>query len=510
MKWIAFLLAAAGLAPAQTATSSDCAAGGSVVNSVTGEPIPRAKVNLGSAGTTWSVATDTSGRWSFSNVPCGQVVFSANRVGFLGRAARSMSPGVPANLASGSPTHDIKLELTPQSVVYGKVVDDEGDPVQNAQVSILASVVVEGKATFQQRGAANTNDLGEYRAPNLEHGKYIVCAHAAEQGPVVRTGPQTMTAEACYPGPIEGGSASAMDVPAGRESKVDFNLNQVAAVHVRGTVSGLPEGRGTGISLTRRGGMQAAGGAIPGTVRDGKFDIVAAPGSYTLLADYFEAGKRLSARVPVEVGTSDVDNVAVHLDTTFTVAGTVRIESQSGGMEKTKPFAINLRASEPLNSGGQLRWDGADGNSFTFADLLPGTFRLDFVAPPPYYIKSATLAGQDVLGSEFSLSAGAGPIAVVLRDDGGSIEGDVANADGQPVAGSVMFLRSGRATVIVSSGHFKLQNLAPGDYSVYAWDDSSQVEYANPEWMRRFSGTSVTVTASQNLQIKLTQQTVPE
>ncbi len=266
----------------------------------------------------------------------------------------------------------------------------------------------------------------------------------------------------------------------------------------------------SGISLTRRDGIQAAGVALPGMVRDGKFDIVAPPGSYLLVADYFETGKRLSARVPVEVGTSDVDNVAVHLDTTFTVTGSVRIESQSGGTEKTKPFAINLRASEPLNSGGQLRWDPANGNSFTFADLLPGTYRLDFFPPPPYYIKSATLAGQDLLNGEFSLSAGAGPIAIVLRDDGGSIEGDVTNADGQPVAGAVMVLRNGRATVITSSGHFKLQNLAPGDYTAYAWDDSSAVEYANPEWMRRFSGTSVTVTAGQNSQIKLTQQTVPE
>jgi hypothetical protein len=507
MKWIALMLAAAGLAPAQTATAFDCAVDGSVVNSVTGEPIPRAKVNLISGGGTYSTATDSSGRWSFSNVGCGPTNFTATRVGFLGRPIRFANP--PTNLTSGSPAHDVKLELTPQSVVYGKVVDDQGDPAQNVQVSLLGSVVVEGKATFQQRAAATTNDLGEYRIPDVARGKYIACAHTAAQGPMARTGPQTMTAEACYPGPIEGGSASAMDIPPGRESKVDFSLNQTPAVHVRGTVSGLPEGRGIGISMTRRGGT-SPGGALPGTVRDGKFDLVAPAGAYILVVDYFEAGKHLSARVPVDVGTSDVDNVAVHLDTTFTVAGTVRTESQSGGSEKAKAFAINLRASEALNGGGQLKWDPANASSFTFADLLPGTYRLDVFPPPPLYVKTVTLAGQDVQSGEFSLSAGAGPIAVVLRDDGGSIEGDISNADGQPVSGSVMMLRNGRATVIQCSGHFKVQNLAPGDYTVYAWDDSSQVEYANPEWMRRFSGTSVTVTAGQNSQIKLTQQTVPE
>ena len=509
MKWIALILAAAGLAPAQTATSSDCAVDGSVVNSVTGEPVPRAKVNLISGGGTYSTATDSSGRWSFSNVACGQVNFMTTRVGFLGPGFRGVNRAAPATLTSGSPAPDVKLELTPQSVVYGKVLDDQGDPAQNVQVSLLGSVVVEGKATFQQRAAATTNDLGEYRIPDVARGKYIACAHTAAQGPVVRTGSQTMAAEVCYPGPIEGGSAGAMDVPAGRESKVDFNLNQVPAVHVRGTVSGLPEGRGMGISMTRRGGT-SPGGALPGTVKDGKFDFIAPAGAYMVIADYFEAGKRLSARVPVDVGTSDVDNVVVHLDTTFTVAGNIRIESQSGGSEKAKAFAINLRASEALNSGGQLRWEPGNASSFTFVDLLPGNYRLDFFPPPPYYVKSATLVGQDVLNGEFSLSAGAGPIAIVLRDDGGSIEGDVSNADGQPVAGSVMVLRNGRVTLIASSGHFKLQNLAPGDYTAYAWDDSSQVEYANPEWMRRFSGTSVTIAAGQNSQIKLTQQSVPE
>ncbi len=200
---IALILAAVwpGAHPHKPFASSDCAADGSVVNSVTGEPIPRAKVNLISGGMNYAAATDTSGRWSFANVPCGQANFMTTRVGFLGRAARLMNPVTVATLISGSPAHDVKLELTPQSVVYGKVVDDQGDPVQNVQVTALASVVVEGKGTFQQGSNATTNDLGEYRIPGVTRGKYIVCARMAAQGSVVSTGSQTMAAEVCYPGP---------------------------------------------------------------------------------------------------------------------------------------------------------------------------------------------------------------------------------------------------------------------------------------------------------------------
>jgi hypothetical protein len=62
------------------------------------------------------------------------------------------------------------------------------------------------------------------------------------------------------------------------------------------------------------------------------------------------------------------------------------------------------------------------------------------------------------------------------------------------------------------SGHFKIQNVAPGDYTIYAWDDPTEVQYAEPDWMRRNGGggLAVTVTAGQNQQIKLTQQLVPQ
>ncbi len=145
--------------------------------------------------------------------------------------------------------------------------------------------------------------------------------------------------------------------------------------------------------------------------------------------------------------------------------------------------------------------------------MSPGAYRFDVFPPSPFYVKSATLAGQDILNSEFSVAQAAGPIDIVLSDDGGSIEGDIVDADGQPtVGGGIIALRNGRATVIQGVGHFKLPNLAPGDYTVYAWDEANQVEYADQDWMRRYggSGTAVTVSAGQNVQVKLTQQKVPQ
>jgi hypothetical protein len=482
-------------------TSFDCAVDGSVVNSQTGEPIARAHVTLQSSGATPSTSTDASGRWSLSNVACAPAPLIVTRPGFLQQARRAVT------LVPGSPVHDVKVELTPQSVFYGKVIDDQGDPVMGAEVAVFIARVAEGRVSFQRNFGSNTNDLGEYRVPNVTRGKYIVCSsanNALQRDDVV--GIQT-----CYPGPIEGGTASAMEVPAGREIKVDFTLRQTPAVHVRGSVTGLPEGHNIGINMVPRGpatNMANTGGR---NGRDGKFEFRVPPGSYMITADYFESGKHLLARVPIEVGATDIDNVTVTVDSGFSVTGLVRMDPQSRQTGVKSQFGMNLRPVEPSTGSGQLKWD-ADHTSFTFSDMSPGAYRLEVFPPPPFYVKGATLAGQDILNNEFSVAQAAGPIEIVLSDDGGSIEGDVVNADGLPAMGGIIALRNGRATVVQSSGHFKLQSLAPGDYTVYAWDDANQVEYADQDWMRRYAGggVAVTVSAGQNSQVKLTQQKVPQ
>ena len=481
-------------------TVFDCAADGLVVNSLTGEPIPRARISLTAGAASYSANADSSGKWDLSNVACGTAPLTVTRPGFLQKAGRALQ------LVSGSPVHGLKIELTPQSVFYGRVLDDQGDPVPGAQIAVMASRIVEGRVTFQRAAEGATNDLGDYRIAGLPRGKYIVCSNSVKG--VVPAG-ESILAEACYPGPAEGGISSATAIPAGRETRIDISLNQTTGVHVRGTVAGVPNGRGAGVNLVKRGANTGSGATVGG-VNNNNFDFRVAPGSYMLAANYFEAGKHLSARIPVEVGTSDVDNVALTLDGGFTVSGTVSIASLSG-RAPARQFTVNLRPLETTGGTGQAKW-APDRNTFTFEDMAPGSYRLAISPPAPFYVKSATLEGQDILSGEFVLSPGSGLIAIALSDDGGSIEGDVVDADGQPATSGVMALRNGRAVVAQATGHFKLQSVAPGDYTVYAWDDPAEVAYADTEWMRRYggSGVAVTVTAGQSSQMRLTQQKVPE
>ncbi|MDP9055603.1 MAG: carboxypeptidase regulatory-like domain-containing protein [Acidobacteriota bacterium] len=492
------------------AASFDCAADGTVVNSITGEPIPRARINIVSGGVAYASSSDTAGRWTLSNVGCAPAQLIVTRPGFIRNIGSKGSPSQPLTLLSGSPVHDVRTELAPQSVALGRVLDDRGDPYPVAQITVLGARVVNGKLRFQPSGTGMTNDLGEYRIANLSRGRYIVCAHINPGGPTASN--QTIPADSCYPGPPEGGAASAMAIPAGREVKVDFTLHEVMPVHIRGTVSGIPEGRGIGVSLIRRGGEDAGASNFPGQIRDGKFDFRVPPGSYMLTADYFEAGRRLTARVPVDAGSFDVENVAVRLDTGFTVTGIVRVASDSG--RAFSRFPVSLRSAEPASGTGQVKW-AADQASFAINDMVPGNFRLNAFPPAPFYLKSATLAGQDIACNDIPISQAAGPIEVTLRDDGGSIEGDIVDAAGQPAVAGIVLLRGNTSVsnaIAGSDGHFKLQYIAPGDYTIYAWDDIAGVQYAEPDWMRRYGtgGSSVTVSSGRIAQIRLIRQIVPD
>ena len=77
-----------------------------------------------------------------------------------------------------------------------------------------------------------------------------------------------------------------------------------------------------------------------------------------------------------------------------------------------------------------------------------------------------------------------------------------------------MVLRNGaqaRTAIAGPDGHARLQGLAPGDYQVSAWNDVREVEYANPDWMKRYGqeSTLVSVQAGQFPQVTVKQQLVP-
>ena len=551
---VAHLLARSSGAQQQPQTT--CAADGIVVNAATGETIARAQVVAVGSGTPSGAASDGQGHWSLAGLPCGAVQFNGTKPGFLsnvygqGRPAAGLKPVV---LRDGSPAHDIKIALQPQAVATGKVVDENGDPLMNVQIQAFTSMIMEGKKSWQARGSAQTDDIGQYRIHSLNPGKYIVCARGGNFiSGLDLAARRSMLMESCYPGPLEGASSAAIDLGAGRDSKIDFTLTPKQGYSIRGTISGMESNGGAGLMLRKRGIAAFGGGGGNTAVRkDGSFEITGvAPGAYTLQANIYGQGRRLVGEVPVDVGSGDVDGVSISLGSGFEITGAVTIESTgkntavasgvstgvisprlvSGGFEGSGlmaasgmvagqgagPVNILLRSPEGMFGPGQLKWDEGR-TKFTMSDIVTGKYSLQVTAKAGYYVKSATLHGQDVLNTDITLQQSVGPVEIVIADDSGVVQGTLNGSDSVPLSGQLLLFSEknagGRPLFAFSNtqGKYTFPNVPPGDYRIYSWNDPTQAEYANPDWMKQFGGSGILVSVSsgQSAQVDVVQTNVP-
>src|SRR5581483_5692003 len=118
--------------------------------------------------------------------------------GFVGQSYGARRPGglgETIELAGNQHMNDATIKLLPQAVISGRVLDEDGDPIPSAAVSLYRQSYVKGKKVWTQAGGSSTSDQGEYRASNLTSGRYLVSA--SYRGPLInnRFGPEPNQSE---------------------------------------------------------------------------------------------------------------------------------------------------------------------------------------------------------------------------------------------------------------------------------------------------------------------------
>ena len=522
-----------GSGPQAPPPATDCAASGTVVNANTGEPIPRAMVNLGGAGASGS-ATDAMGRWSIGNAICGPILPSATRPGFIPSNQQSgFFIAMPKRtvLVSGSAATNLKISLMPEGVIAGKVQDSSGDPMENVQVRAMRVDIQQGKRTLGNVGGGGTVDaLGNFRIGGLRPGHYFVCASSRQVTYPVGGGDAMVYAESCYPGPPASGLTTAMPVEAGREIRTAFTLTAVRGAHVRGSISGFPAApdRGPRVSVQL---MQAnGGGGQGGQVKpDGTFDIpTVSPGSYVARATLPQIGPQIGGSGPgtqiqalteVQVGDSDVNDVTLTAESPGSLSGTVRFEFTNPATAASPAVDVNL--APPVQGRNFLagpipraQWD-SDHTSFEFNPVPAGQFRFNaYAGGQGIYVKSATIRGQDVLNQPLTVNGATGPVEIVVSDDVGSLDATVNDSDGHPVAATILLIsQSGQQRFLNSGddGHATNTTMPVGDYRAWAFDNLNTVPYGEEDWMSQNAGAGekVTVTSAGSTSVTLKRIAAP-
>ena len=488
----AMLLAVVGAA-AQTVPKNDCAVSGTVVNSATGAPVPRATVMLNE---TAGSESDAQGRWNIANTLCGTYAPTAMRVGFVSRNQMQAETWqvTPIELISGSPVTNVKVELLPEAVITGQVHDSDGDPMDETQVRVMQASIHDGKRVMIATDEEVTNSGGGFRIDKLGPGRYIVCAHTTRNRYPAGGGEPLIYPESCFPGRWGSGSAVAMTLEAGHEAHADFVLTASHGVHVRGTVTGASGMAAVCVQAARIQNGNIMGRTGVAILPDGRFDIPRIESGHYLMLTTAQAKPGdpvINARTEIEVGDSNVEGVSLSVaaQAPGAVTGGVRYEPS----DIATPVEVSLMPTDTYSHSAipRTRWD-ASHRTFETTPLDSQRYRLNVTVDDRTgaYIRSATFEGQDVLDHPLFVEGATGPIEIVVGNEHGGADFTVNDASGHPTAGFVMLVSANGRRVELSTGddgHASSRTVPVGDYRVWAFE-SRQIPYAEDDWMNRYAG----------------------
>jgi len=473
---------------------------GRVINSVTGEPLRKAEIQLHGSGGEYSVASDGSGQFTFELVAPGSYSLTAQHQNFSTLNYGATRPGLPGtriSLSAGQKLSSLEIKLIPFGVISGKVVDQDGDPVTGVPLTVMQwGFTRGGRQLVPAGGGASTNDRGEFRVYNLPAGRYFLLARPlrmdvytpadapGSKNIVRRESPRENYSATFYPSAPDVTASAPIILAAGQEaSGRDIQLRKTRVYTIQGRVNGVQprNGGGTRVSLSLQ--PQDASSSAPfgmgrtASLRpdDGTFLFRGVdPGRYSLIA---MSNNRVAGRQEVVVGDSDLIGVSVTLLEPGSVKGKV---SFSGGGTTNASVLKGLRVSltpvdsVPMN---MPNANTADDGTFTLDEVPADRFKVNCSPLDGSYLKTIRWNGQ--VSSDGVVEMGGGGSATLeleFATTTAQIDGDVKMGDDPAPGASILLIPAShreydfRFMMADQNGHFTAKSIAPGGYTVLAVD----------------------------------------
>jgi hypothetical protein len=480
---------------------------GTVVNSVTGDPIPRALVQAGER----MQLTDSQGKFEIGGFAAGIYGLSAQKPGFFFEADVSGGFSFPLTATAGQETSPIVVKLIPEGVILGHIKDEYGEPLEGVAVRVQGWRIVDGRRRPQQFGSQSTDEDGYFRLFGLMPGTYYVAASAAadRDGILLRQGPDAKEGypPTYYPGVRQLSAATPIRLAAGQTVQADFALRRVPTFQVSGQLMGYP-----GIRLQR---LQISDTSDPSATvgvqlnhGTGTFIARTVPaGSYRIEATATDpAGRMLVGEATVNVN-ANVSGVMIALAPSVSIPVVVQTEFINSSPAGS-PDAVTVRLSAADFGQNFLRpdpWSRPEENKgqrrLVVASVPPGRYYVEALPAGNWYVQSLVSGSTDLLAEPLTVGSGSqvAPIQVVLRDDAATLAGEV-RSDGAAVAGTVLAvmtdapLRPPRVVLADAHGAFRFDNVPPGNYMVLAFDDIAGLEYANRDSLRDYLSRATQIT----------------
>lgn len=492
---------------------------GTVVNSVTGEPVPHALVVLAGQAGTDAILSGQDGKFEFHSIPTGEVVVAAQKPGFFDSGAEADDhPPEPVHVGENS--RPVLIRLVPEAVISGHVEDIEHDPLSNAYIWVLAPDFGAGRRKYRTQAQTRTDEEGNFRLPGLPAGEYFVGV-----GPEFDIGSTEAGQEhdlgyapVLYPDVNDIASATATKLTPGQQSELLFTLRPQPVFRVTGRLTGQFR-RPARVSLSRRSlpGYFRFGGVDPAT---GIFMVRYIPaGNYVLRAPSQDGDTSVVAEAELTVA-ADVDRLELPMRPALSFPVTVHglapdhIEAKVDatpdaiGIVKTVPMGMDVYVGfEPEDwwmsaSANQVQpWsiDQRTG-SREIGNVLPGRYVIR-ISPQRGYVAAARCGTIDLLQEKLVIPPGSAgcTIEITLRDEAAHIEARLPGAVGHIeflvlLPESAPMMPPELMPVDGETGKAEFDNLAPGDYSIFAFDSIAGLPYADRDFLRRYASKATRVT----------------
>jgi hypothetical protein len=546
-------------AGAQTLSSAPKAASRAVIEGVVAkdpgsEPVKKALIELiaenQAEGGDYTAISSPDGSFHIEGIVPGRYRLFVERTGFLEvDKHRNQSDGRVLTLTAGQELKDLRIRLQAAAVVRGRVTDEDGEPMPNAQVAVLRQTFTSGHSHWEQAGAERTNDLGEYRVAGLPAGNYYVsvapppdfksliegAGAAAMADANSASAPEkpasTSYQTTYYPGTADRSQAAPIQVHAGDEFPVNFSMTPSPSLSIRGSVVNLPARTSAVIMLQSHDFNLVLNGAE--MHKDGSFVIRnVAPGAYTILATVENSTVPMMARQSLQVVGNSVDGLRLAPQPGGWIHGRLRLESKGniGHFDPSQLF-LTLHPADGDEETLNMFLAGAafnslihvsDNGNFEWKGVPPGNYYVELAgdsgANTDWYLKSVNAGGRDS-DSSISVSGGAVALDLVASSNGALVDGVVTDQKGQPVTNAVIVavpearLRGRvdryRKTVSDQSGHFTLHGISPGNYTLLAWESVDGDAYYNPDFLKTYEAQGSAVRLADGERKSLQLQAIP-
>lgn len=489
---------------------------GTVVSKTDGHPLAGARVMLTSVKNRQkrqSVATGEDGKFDFTGVPAGKYSLAGARRGFITAGYDQHDQYASAIVTgAGIDTENLVLKLAPDAIISGRVLDETGEPVRNANVTLYFDDHQEGLHQIHTNRGAQTDDLGAFEMPSLTPGTYYLSVTATPWYAVhpERNSPQSQSAvdpalDVSYPvtyysDVTDADSATPIVIHGGEHLQFDVHLSPSPSLHIL-----------VHVPVTRNGQMDfpqleqvVFGDSVP-TQNTGARMVV--PGTWEISG--IPAGHyNIHLNGPsanAEISGIDLSSNSQELDASAGEAlCTVKMSVARPDSTNTPGFLVALRSKNRTFPG---FFQGESKDEVHFQNVPAGRYEVVISGPGRQYsIAQLSAEGADVSGHTVTLGPGAtASLSLAVSLGGAEVEG-VAKREGKGFSGAMIVLVPNNPGVNLDlfrrdqsdlDGTFVFHNVAPGTYTVVAIEDGWDLDWSQPEIIASYAKRGVPLRISE-------------